>query len=207
MRRSELKRTVPLKASGITPRKPRKKKCAHCGEAFQPAKMGQKACGPTCALAMAPANQERARKALAEVGRQELRAAKERVKSRAEHMKEAQALFNRWIRLRDAHLGCVSCDKPATWQGQWHASHFLSVDSSPEHRFNPLNVHKACSVCNNHLSGNIHGYRPELERRIGLEAVEALMGPCEPKRYTIADLQEIKAECRAKIKQLEGKAA
>ncbi|WP_177434649.1 recombination protein NinG [Pseudomonas sp. Irchel 3A18] len=209
MKRTPLQRAVPLKASGITPRTPRKKTCRNsaCASKFVPSRMGQVVCSPACGLAIAQENQPRARKALAEVGRQELKAAKERVKTKGEHMREAQALFNRWIRLRDAHLGCVSCDKPATWQGQWHASHFLSVGSSPEHRFNPLNVHKACSVCNNHLSGNIHGYRPELERRIGLTAVEALIGPCEPKRYTIPDLQEIKAECRAKIKQLEGKAA
>ena len=117
-------------------------------------------------------------------------------------MRETQAVFNSWVRARDADLGCVSCDRPASWNGQWHASHFRSVGSSPEHRFNPDNVHKSCSICNNHLSGNILGYRPELERRIGIEAVEALIGPCEPKRYTIEDLQAIKAEYREKLKVL-----
>ncbi|WP_025804613.1 recombination protein NinG [Pseudomonas chlororaphis] len=187
----------------------RQKTCGNpvCGVKFTPTQLGQKVCGWACGLAIKGVNQEKARKAIQQRERKEIRAAKERVKSRADHMREAQALFNQWIRLRDAHLGCVSCDKPATWNGQWHASHFLSVGSSPEHRFNPLNVHKACSVCNNHLSGNIHGYRPELERRIGIEAVEALFGPCEPKRYTIPELQEIKADCRAKIKELKGRAA
>ncbi|WDG77345.1 recombination protein NinG [Pseudomonas chlororaphis] len=187
----------------------RQKECGNpaCGVKFTPVQLGQKVCGWACGLAIKDVNQERARKAIQQRERREIRTAKERVKSRADHMREAQALFNQWIRLRDAHLGCVSCDKPATWNGQWHASHFLSVGSSPEHRFNPLNVHKACSVCNNHLSGNIHGYRPELERRIGIEAVEALFGPCEPKRYTIPELQEIKVDCRAKIKELKGRAA
>lgn len=207
MRRTELKRTVPLKASGITPRTPRKKKCAHCTEAFQPSRVGQKVCSPACAIALPPENLVQARKALADVGRKEHRAAKERVKSRAEHMREAQQAFNQWIRLRDADLGCVSCNKPATWQGQWHASHFLSVGSSPEHRFNPANVHKACSICNNHLSGNILGFRPELERRIGLRAVEELIGPCEPRRYTIEDLKAIKAKYRAMTRELKKGAA
>ncbi|AJO81781.1 recombination protein NinG [Pseudomonas sp. MRSN 12121] len=188
------------------PPKPKKCKNPTCGEKFTPQRLGQAVCSPACALAIAPSNREKARKSLAQVERRETRAARERVKSRSGHLREAQALFNQWIRLRDAHLGCVSCDKPAAWNGQWHASHFLSVGSSPEHRFNPLNVHKACSVCNNHLSGNIHGYRPELERRIGIEAVEALFGPCQPKRYTIPELQEIKADCRAKIKELKGRA-
>ncbi|MCV4285075.1 recombination protein NinG [Pseudomonas capsici] len=205
MKRTELKRTVPLKASGITPRNPRKKKCAHCGEVFQPTKMGQKACGPACALAMAPVNQERARKALAEVGRKEIKARKEALKRRSDHMREAQALFNRWIRLRDADLPCVSCGRHH--QGKYDAGHYRTTAASPELRFEPLNVWKQCSPCNTQLSGNIVNYRLGLVRRIGEERVAWIEGPHEPKRYTIADLQEIKAECRAKIKELEGKAA
>lgn len=204
-----LKRTPLQRKTALKPRSERKKRCPICRVLFAPARQSQAVCGEIeCAIAHGKSEQgqEKARKALAEVGRKELKAAKERVKPRAEHMREAQALFNQWIRLRDEHLGCVSCDKPAGWQGQWHASHFLSVGSSPEHRFNPLNVHKACSICNNHLSGNIHGYRPELERRIGLEAVGGLLGPCEPKRYTIQDLQEIKAHYRALIRELKGAA-
>lgn len=190
-------------------KQPRPKTCRNpaCGASFVPQRLGQAVCSPKCGLAIKEVNQEKARKSLAEVGRKELRAAKERVKPRSQYIREAQAAFNAWVRLRDAKLGCVSCDKPATWAGQWHASHFRSVGSSPEHRFNPLNVHKACSVCNNHLSGNILGYRPELERRIGVEAVEALLGPSEPRRYTIEDLKAITAEYRAKTKELKRAAA
>ncbi|WP_213941207.1 recombination protein NinG [Pseudomonas sp. dw_612] len=188
---------------------PRAKKCRveSCGASFVPARLGQAVCSVACAILDAPKNHEKTRKALADVGRKELRADKERVKPKGQYMREAQASFNSWVRLRDAALGCVSCDKPATWVGQWHASHFRSVGSSPEHRFNPLNVHKACSICNNHLSGNILGFLPELERRIGLEAVEALLGPSEPKRYTIEDLKAITAEYRAKTRELKRQAA
>lgn len=183
----------------------KQKTCANpeCATKFVPQRLGQKVCGPRCGIAIAPVNEVVVRKALADIGRKELRAARERVKPKGQWMREAQAEFNAWIRLRDAALGCVSCDKPATWAGQWHASHFRSVGSSPEHRFNPLNVHKACSVCNNHLSGNILGYRPELERRIGIEAVEALLGPSEPKRYSVEDLKAIKAEYRELTRELK----
>ncbi|WP_371355574.1 recombination protein NinG [Pseudomonas chlororaphis] len=193
----------------IERKQPKPKKCrvATCGASFVPSRLGQAVCSPACAIIDAPRNQEKARKSLADVGRKELRAAKERVKPKGQYMREAQAAFNAWVRLRDAALGCVSCDKPATWSGQWHASHFRSVGSSPEHRFNPLNVHKACSVCNNHLSGNILGYRPELERRIGVEAVEALLGPSDPRKYTIEDLKAITAEYRAKTRELKKAAA
>ncbi|MCJ7959133.1 MAG: recombination protein NinG [Pseudomonas sp.] len=191
-------------------KQPRPKTCKNpaCGEKFVAQRLGQAVCSPKCGLAIKDVNQDKARKALADVGRKELRAAKDRVKPKGQYMREAQAAFNAWIRARDSALGCVSCDKPSTWAGQWHASHFRSVGSSPEHRFNPLNVHRACSVCNNHLSGNILGYQPELIRRIGAEAVEALLGPSEPKRYTIEDLKAITAEYRAKTKELKkGEAA
>lgn len=185
-------------------KQPKQKTCKNpaCRASFIAQRLGQAVCSPRCGLATKDVNADKARKALADVGRKELRAAKERVKPKGQYMREAQAAFNAWVRLRDAALGCVSCDKPATWSGQWHASHFRSVGSSPEHRFNPANVHKACSVCNNHLSGNILGFLPELERRIGAEAVEALLGPSEAKRYTIDDLKKIKAEYKQKLKEL-----
>ncbi|WP_449103792.1 recombination protein NinG [Pseudomonas veronii] len=193
----------------LSTKQPKPKTCKNpaCRASFVPQRLGQAVCSPKCGLAIKDVNQTKARKALADVGRKELRAAKERVKPKGQYMREAQDAFNSWVRLRDAALGCVSCDKPSTWSGQWHASHFRSVGSSPEHRFNPLNVHRACSVCNNHLSGNILGYQPELIRRIGLEAVETLLGPSEPKRYTIEELKAMTAEYRAKTRELKRAAA
>lgn len=205
LKRTPLQRKTPLKSGG-----PRRKRCPECRVMFTPSRDAQAVCGEIeCAIAHGKSEkgQNKARKALAEVGRKELQAAKERVKPKGQYMRVAQATFNAWVRLRDAALGCVSCNKPATWSGQWHASHFRSVGSSPEHRFNPANVHKACSVCNSHLSGNILGYQPELIRRIGLEAVETLLGPSEPKRYTIEDLKAITAEYRAKTRELKRAAA
>lgn len=184
---------------------PRPKKCRNpaCGQTFLPQRMGQHVCSPACGLAIKDVNQDKAKKAIAHTERLEHKAAKERIKSKGDHAKETQSIFNEWIRLRDKDMECVSCDKPASWKGQWHASHFLSVGSSPENRFNPLNVHKSCSVCNAHLSGNIHGYLPKLIERIGQEAVDVLKGPQEPKRYTIEDLQAIKKHYRALVREMK----
>jgi len=201
LKRTPLQRKTPLTSNG-----PRRKRCPECRVMFTPSRSSQAVCGEIeCAIAYGKSEkgQASAKKALADVGRRDIEARKEALKTRADHAKEAQTVMNRYVRLRDAHLGCISCNKPATWGGQWHASHFRSVGSSPEHRFNPLNVHRACSVCNNHLSGNILGYQPELIRRIGAEAVEALLGPSEPKRYTIDDLKAITAEYRAKTRELK----
>ncbi|MBG5431154.1 recombination protein NinG [Pseudomonas aeruginosa] len=174
-----------------------------CGTKFIPQRLGQRVCSPACALATKDKHQAPARKAIADRNRREIKARKEKLKSRAEHLKECQAIFNQYIRLRDADKPCVSCGRPATWDGQWHASHYRSVGSTPALRFNPLNVHRACSICNSHLSGNIMGYRPELVRRIGEEAVLALEGPHEPLKLTIEDIKALKAKFRARVRELK----
>lgn len=186
---------------------PRAKKCRveTCGASFVPARLGQAVCSPACAILDAPKNQAKARKALADVGRKELRAAKERVKPKGQYMREAQASFNAWVRERDSKLPCISCGR--FHEGQWHAGHYLSVGASPELRFEPLNVHKQCAPCNTHLSGNLVNYRISLPQRIGAEAVAFLEGPHEAKRYTIEDLKAITAEYRAKTRELKRAAA
>lgn len=188
-------------------KQPRPKKCRveTCGSSFVPSRLGQAVCSPACAILDAPKNLEKARKALADVGRKELQAAKERIKPKGQYMREAQTAFNAWVRERDAKLPCISCGR--SHEGQYHAGHYLSVGASPELRFEPLNVHKQCAPCNNHLSGNLVNYRISLPQRIGAENVEWLEGPHEPKRYTIEDLKAITAEYRAKTRELKRAAA
>jgi hypothetical protein len=52
-------------------------------------------------------------------------------------------------------------------------------------------------------SGNLLGYRPRLIEKIGIEAVEWLEGPHEPKRYTVEQLKAMTAEYRAKTRELK----
>lgn len=191
----------------LTTKQPRQKKCKNpaCRASFVPQRLGQAVCSPKCGLAIKDVNAEKARKALADVGRKELRAAKERVKLKGQYMREAQVAINAWVRLRDAKLPCVSCGRHH--DGQYHAGHYRTVGSNPALRFEPLNIHKQCAPCNNHKSGDIVNYRIELVKRIGAEAVAWLEGPHEPKRYTIEDLKAITAEYRAKTKELKRTAA
>ncbi len=192
----------------IERKQPKPKKCrvATCRASFVPARMGQAVCSPACAMIDAPRHEPKARKALAEIGRKELRAAKVKIKSRAQHMKEAQTAFNAWVRERDIGLPCVSCGRHHN--GQWHAGHYRTVGGNPELRFEPMNVWRQCAPCNNHKSGDIVNYRLELVKRIGAEKVDWLEGPHEPQRYTIEQLQAIKAKYRAKTRELKkGEAA
>ncbi|MEG5263253.1 recombination protein NinG [Pseudomonas sp. JDS28PS106] len=187
-------------------RKPKKCRNPGCAEEFTPTfNTTQTVCSPACALAMAPVHQVKARKALAQVERREIKVRKERLKSRADYAREAQAAINRYVRLRDAHLGCVSCDKPASWPGQWHCSHFRSVGAAPHLRFNLWNMNKSCSACNNFLSGNIAGYRPKLIEKIGQARVDWLECNQAVARHDIPYLKRLKAVFAKKCRRMEAR--
>lgn len=185
----------------------KQKTCKACGDKFRPSLSTQKACSVKCALELAkqPEGQKVARKAIADRERREIQVRKEKLKSRADYLREAQAIFNQWVRLRDAALPCVSCSRHH--DGQYHAGHYRTVGANPELRFEPLNVHKQCAPCNNHKSGDIVNYRINLVHRIGADQVDWLEGPHKAQRYTIDDLKAIKAQYRVKIKQLKEAAA
>ena len=203
MKRTPLQRKTPIK-SGVA----RRKRCPECRVMFTPSRDTQAVCGEIeCAIAYGKSEKGRAsaKKALADVGRREIKVRKEALKTRADHAKEAQTVINRYVRLRDAHLGCISCDKPASWGGQWHCSHFRSVGAAAHLRFNLWNMNKSCSQCNAHLSGNIMVYRPRLVEKIGAEKVEWLECNQELVRHEIPHLKRLKAVFTKKAKRLEAR--
>lgn len=192
----------------IERKQPKAKKCrvATCRASFVPSRMGQAVCSQACAMIDAPRHEPKARKALAEIGRKDIKVRKEKLKTRADHLKDTQQAFNAWVRARDAALPCVSCGRHH--QGKYDAGHYRTVGSNPALRFEPMNCHRQCSPCNTRLSGNIVNYRIELVKRIGAEAVEWLEGPHEAKKYTVDELKAMTADYRAKTKELKkGEAA
>ncbi|WP_025995755.1 recombination protein NinG [Pseudomonas viridiflava] len=188
---------------------PRAKKCRvpECGASFVPQKLGQAVCSPACAIKDAPRNQATARKALAQVERSEIKVRKEKLKSRADHLKDTQTAFNAWIRERDAGQPCISCGTTA--DVQYCAGHYRTTAACPELRFEPLNVHLQCNRnCNMGQSGNLLGYRPRLLEKIGAEKLAWLEGPHEPQKYTIEELKALTAKYRALTRELKkGEAA
>ena len=203
MKRTPLQRKTPLTPSGQ-----RRKRCPSCRVMFTPARASQAVCGEIeCAIAhgQSEKGQASARKALADVERREIKVRKERLKTRADHFREAQAVFNEWVRLRDADLPCVSCGRHH--DGQYHAGHYRTVGANPEIRFEPLNAWKQCAPCNTHLSGNLVNYRLSLLQRIGAEKLDWLEGPHPARKYTIEEIKAIKADYREKIKELKRVAA
>ena len=185
--------------------KPKKCKAPGCGKPFKPTMTTQKVCSIACALAVSKDSkvQKVAAKAITRQAREDLKARREKLKSRAEYAKEAQAAINRYVRLRDAHLGCISCSKPASWQGQWHCSHFRSVGAAPHLRFNLWNMNKSCSACNNFLSGNIMAYRPALIEKIGQAKVDWLECNSDVARHDIPYLRRVMVVFSKKARRLE----
>ena len=126
---------------------------------------------------------------------------KELVKTRSEWIREAQTAFNAFIRERDKGLPCISCGKHHT--GQYHAGHYFTTGAHPERRFQEINCHKQCSVCNNHLSGNLLEYRKGLIARYGQEYLDELEKPVPQIKLTIEDIKDIKNKYKKELKELQ----
>ncbi len=189
------------------------KKCAvkTCRALFVPPRPFVTWCSPDCGVLIAIEKRGRQLREEVRKQRQEIKVAKERIKTRSEHMREAQQAFNAWVRLRDAGMPCISCgsmpdDSDLITGSRIDAGHYRSTGACPELRFEPLNCHAQCVKCNRNLSGNVVEYRIRLIARIGADAVSWLEGPHEPRRYTVEELKAIKAEYRAKAREIKRRA-
>ena len=130
----------------------------------------------------------------------EVKILKEKIKTTSDYLKEVQKVFNQWVRLRDKGLNCISCNKPPKKE---NAGHYRSVGSSPNLRFEPLNVHLQCEYCNTYQHGNLIPYRQNLIKKIGIESVEWLESNHEPKHYSKPDLIIMKENYKEKIRKLK----
>ena len=173
------------------------KTCKHCGGCFVPARPLQAVCSPMCANRWVRA----AKKEEAE----RTKARKAAIKTRQQWLAEVQAVVNKYVRLRDKDLPCCSCERPASWEGQWHASHFRSVGAASAVRFHLWNIHKGCSICNNHKSGNLEGYRPRIVEKIGADRVEWLLSQNQLVKYTPEYCERFKRVMGKKLKRLEAR--
>lgn len=196
----------------IEKKAPKPKTCKNpaCRASFVPQRLGQAVCSPKCALATVEAQKTKEKKSLALADRREIKVRKEALKSRGDHMREAQQAFNEYIRARDQAAGhlCISSGKPLDWSGNAvDAGHYRSVGSAPHLRFDERNCHAQSKQDNRFLSGNAVDYRIGLIARIGQEAVDALESDQIVRKYTVDEIKAIKAEYRAKTRELKRAAA
>lgn len=96
---------------------------------------------------------------------------KKKEKTIAQLKKQAQRVFNAWIRERDNGEPCLACKNYAD---KMDASHYIAQGSSGYLRYNEDNVHNTCYSCNRFKHGNLVLYRINLVKKIGKDRVEWL---------------------------------
>lgn len=210
-------------ANSLTAKQPRPKKCAvpTCRASFVPRASFQTWCSPDCGVAIARARQEKKRKALAQIERREIKVRKEALKSRGDHLKDAEKALRDYRRTYELSIGsgCMSCGLSQEeiraaqgWKtgGAFDAGHFLGKGARPELRLVPNNIWLQCKSCNAGSSKYARkgqtvsqAFREGLIARIGLDAVEALEADHAPRKYTVEELKAITAEYRAKTRELK----
>lgn len=216
--RAPMKRSAPLRRSTgeatLTVPAFRPKVCSvkkgGCGARFTPTRQMQVACSVDCAYAVGMQvrlKQDKAAdrdfKAAARAERKRLQARKDAIKPLSHWLKLTEKVMNTYVRWRDHADGCISCDKPATWGGQWHASHFRSVGAAKQLRYHLWNIHKACSQCNDRLSGNIAAYTPRIVQKIGAERVEWLNNNHALANYSVEYLARMRKVFAKKTHRLQ----
>lgn len=137
-------------------------------------------------IAKARQSQVKKEKAVRKLHREQ----KEAIKPKSKWLAEAQAAFNKYIRLRDYDQPCISCLKPREvieaeqgWKvgGCFDAGHFMTRGAKGQLRFVLFNVHKQCKSCNGgggRFSAKAAtvdaNYRINLIEKIGIDKVEWL---------------------------------
>lgn len=144
--------------------------------------------------------QEQQRKQEAQQERRHAKIRRLEVKPLSYFHSKAQAAFNQYIRTRDAEQPCISCGRHH--EGKYDAGHYRTRGASPATRYDETNCHKQCVPCNQHLSGNIENYTPNLIEKIGQEAFDILMAPHPVKKWTREELEELAARYRKKTRDL-----
>lgn len=190
----------------------RRRKCKICNEWFIPEKDFEKWCSQEhkeeLAIRIYRTDREKKQKAFKKQQREKEIKARDKLKIRKLSVKplkyftqQAQNAFNAYIRYRDRDEPCISCER--FHEGQYHAGHYRTTGANPELRFNEDNCHKQCAPCNNHLSGNIEKYTPNLIAKIGQERFDILMGFHELPKWKREDYERIRDHYRKKLKELK----
>lgn len=136
--------------------------------------------------------------------RQQDKKVRQSLKSISALIAEAKKPFQKWIRLRDQNLPCISCGTLST--KIWDGGHYYKAEIYTGLIFNENNCHKQCRKCNSYLGGNEINYRKGLIERYGIEYVnnlESIAGENRVKKFTRSEIEQIQNHYLDKIKNKE----
>ena len=157
------------------------KKCKVCGEEFVERCRMQQTCSASC-------ERERRRQKLEK--KKEARGVDVKKRSKSSLIKEAQTVFNAYIRRKYKGFPCASCGKK--YETSFQAGHFFPVGRCSATRFDERNVFLQCEECNMMKSGNLGEYKKFLLDEIGVDEFERLEEKSrEIKAWSEDELREI----------------
>jgi hypothetical protein len=170
-------------------------RCKNCREKFEPIRFNHKFClKDECIKAFVEevkTNQWKTTK----------KRMKEDLKTLQDWLKEAQTIFNKYIRLRDMGLVCISCQQPPKKR---NCGHYFSSGGHSNVRFDEDNCHLQCEHCNTYLSGNLLNYQIGIQKKIGAQKLLELQERAHlTKKWTIDELKEIIKTYKTKVRSLQ----
>ena len=170
-------------------------RCKNCKEKFEPIRFNQKFCLESeCVRVWVESEKVKTWKKTKAKAKLDLM-------TLSDHLKLAQQVFNKFIRLRDKGKVCISCQKKPLKE---NAGHFFNANNHYNVRFDERNVHLQCEHCNTYLSGNLLEYRTNLINKIGNSEFLKLEDEArKTRKFTKDELKEIITEYKQKVKQLE----
>lgn len=187
----------------------RRTRCAHCKKRLDPERPSQ-IVHMECAAAYICAQhdkreREEAKKArmAAKVERATTRARKQALKPVGQIEEECRRIVQKLARIRDREQGCISCDKPASWDGQWHGSHYRAHGGCSSLQFHLWNINKACWICNKIFSGRRDGYQLGIVARYGEKRLEWLDAQPKSQRYGRDYLERFKKVMGKRLRRME----
>ena len=111
------------------------------------------------------------------------------LKTTSDWLKDAQKVFNTYIRTRDEGKPCISCNQPPKKK---NCGHFYSQGGHSNVRFDEDNCHLQCEHCNTFLSGNLLNYQIGIQKRIGADKLIELQGRAHlEKRWDVEELKDL----------------
>jgi hypothetical protein len=179
----------------------KEKKCKVCLEKFTPTQFAQVVCNYKCAIEHS--------KNLKKIKEQkdwkaEKSVLKDKLKTLGQFEAEAKTSFQKWVRMRDRDMPCISCGVKDT--DLFDGGHYFKAELFSGLIFDERNCHKQCRKCNRFLNGNELQYRSGLIKRYGIDFVTNLESISDSKRvykYSREELIAKKLQYDIKIKELK----
>jgi hypothetical protein len=181
-------------------KQPKKRRCKQCEEVFEIKQSLQYVCSSTCAINYSKKLKE---KKEAQEWNKKKKEIREKLKTLSQYEAEAKKSFQKFIRLRDKDLPCISC---GTFEADlFDGGHYKKAEIYSGVIFDENNTHKQCRKCNRFLGGNELMYREGLIKRFGEQFVKDLEQKANETRnykYTKEELIAKKIQYDLKIKEL-----